>query len=294
MTLQQKNAWAGRLFVSPFVFGVIFFFLGPIVQSLSFMFSTVTLGTDGFNTAFSSFQNLNYIFRVDLQFTQNLILSITKMLWKVPVIVISSLFISMLLNSKFIGKSVVRAIFFMPVIVVSGVILDVIKMDMIANNTMSGNVVTAGVVFKSTALSDLLVASGFAPGIVLFFTMIADNIFDVLYNCGIPMLMFLAGLQTISPALYEAASVEGATKWESFWKITVPMIVPITLINYVYITVDTLTETNNDVMKQVLASVELLKLGEAAAMTWVYCAIVLLFLGLIFLLFSRSRSLSTD
>ena len=294
LSLKARSSITGIMFVLPFTLGMLFFFFAPIAQSIRFMFSDVRVESTGFEAVFTGVENLHYIFRVDLKFSQNLTASILQTLWKVPVIIIASLFIAMIINSEFTGRTVVRAIFFMPVIVMSGVIMDVIKLDMIAANTMGGSVVSVNSVIKSNALNDLLVSSGMSRGLVQFFTMIADNVFDVLYSGGIQMLMFLAALQSISPSLYEAASIEGATAWESFWKITVPMLLPFMLINIVYTIVDCFTASSNLVMKQVMASVELIQMGRAAAMTWVYCGIVLALLGIVFFLFSRSKAYSTE
>ncbi|MGN0493646.1 MAG: carbohydrate ABC transporter permease, partial [Acutalibacteraceae bacterium] len=161
--------------------------------------------------------------------------------------------------------------------------------DMVAANTMQGSVVASGTVFQSTALNDLLVEAGFADKIVKLFTTIANNVFDIIYNGGIQMLMFLAGLQSIPSSLYEAASVEGATGWESFWKITLPGLLPVILINIVYTVVDCFTASQNAVMRQVMQGIKLMRYEEAAAMLWVYCIVIMVFLGLIFLLFRRAN-----
>ena len=224
---------------------------------------------------------------MDLHYGTNLAKTLLDMLWRVPVILISSLFIAMLLNQKFRGRTLVRAICFLPVIVASGVILDTIRIDMIASSTMSGSTVASGTIFQSTALSDLLVEAGFSTQIVNLFTNISNNVFDVIYSGGIQMLLFLAGLQGIASSLYEAAEVEGATAWESFWKITLPLMTPVILINVVYTIVDCFTSSQNAVMQQVMTGLEILRFGESAAMLWVYCVLVLIVLGLVFLLFRR-------
>ena len=292
MTLERRNSWTGRMFVLPFYVGIIFFFLRPLYQSIRFSFSDVTVESGYYAQKFIGLGNYRHIFTVDLYFLGNLVNTIGQLAWRVPVIIISSLFISMMLNQNFRGRTIVRAICFLPVIIASGVILDSIKMDMVAANAMKGNVISSGTIFQSTALNDLLVQAGFAQKIVVLFITIANNVFDVIYNGGIQMLMFLAGLQSISPTLYEAASVEGASDWESFWKITLPLMSPIILINVVYTIVDCFTSSQNAVMKQVLAGIELLRFGESSAMLWTYCFLIMIVLGLVFLLFKRAKSIS--
>lgn len=286
--LSRRDALIGRMFCLPFYLGLIFFFIGPIVQSIRFSFSDVSLATGHYVLDWVGLGNYHAAFREDLYYSQNLVATLIEMLWRVPVILISSLFIAMLLNQKFRGRTLVRAICFLPVIVASGVILDTIRMDMVASNTMSGNVVSSDTVFQSTALNELLVEAGFSNQIVNLFTTISNNVFDVIYGGGIQMLMFLAGLQGISRSMYEAAEVEGATAWESFWKITLPLLAPVILINVVYTIVDCFTASQNAVMKQVMTGIQIMRFGESAAMLWTYCLVVLAVLGVVFLLFRRA------
>ena len=189
----------------------------------------------------------------------------------------------MIANINMPGKGVIRSVFFLPVILSSGVVLDTIREDDIAGLMMRGSVVSAnGSVVSSNSLANMLEQAGLSISIVNLFINISNNIFDLLFNCGIPMLIFLSGLQGISPSLYEASSVEGATAWDNFWKITLPMIMPVALINLVYIIVDNFASSSNLVMQQVLSSVELLKLGEASAMVWVFCAIIAVIFAVFF------------
>ena len=172
-------------------------------------------------------------------------------------------------------------------IISSGVIMDTIKMDMVAANTMAGNTVTTETVFQSQGLITLLQEAGLNEKIVGVFSTITNNFFDVIYNGGVQMLLFLAALQGVSPNLYEAAAVEGTTAWENFWYITVPMILPIVLVNIIYTIVDCFTASTNRVMRQVMSNIELLNFGLASAMLWVYCIAVLLLLALVFFIFRQ-------
>ena len=196
----------------------------------------------------------------------------------------------MIANINMPGKGVIRSVFFLPVILSSGVVLDTIREDDIAGLMMRGSVVSAnGSVAPSNSLANMLEQAGLSISIVNLFINISNNIFDLLFNCGIPMLIFLSGLQGISPSLYEASSVEGATAWDNFWKITLPMIMPVALINLVYIIVDNFASSSNLVMQQVLASVELLKLGEASAMVWVFCVIIAVIFAVFFAIANKFK-----
>lgn len=283
LTIEQRTALNGHLYVLPFYIGFIFFFLTPIIKSISYVFCNVSFDVTGVLTEFTGLENLKYIFNKDLDFKGNLVTSVTALLWKTPVILILSLLLAMIANINMPGKGVIRSVFFLPVILSSGVVLDTIREDDIAGLMMRGSVVSAnGSVVSSNSLANMLEQAGLSISIVNLFINISNNIFDLLFNCGIPMLIFLSGLQGISPSLYEASSVEGATAWDNFWKITLPMIMPVALINLVYIIVDNFASSSNLVMQQVLSSVELLKLGEASAMVWVFCAIIAVIFAVFF------------
>ena len=283
LTIEQRTALNGHLYVLPFYIGFIFFFLTPIIKSISYVFCNVSFDVTGVLTEFTGLENLKYIFNKDLDFKGNLVTSVTALLWKTPVILILSLLLAMIANINMTGKGVIRSVFFLPVILSSGVVLDTIREDDIAGLMMRGSVVSAnGSVVSSNSLANMLEQAGLSISIVNLFINISNNIFDLLFNCGIPMLIFLSGLQGISPSLYEASSVEGATAWDNFWKITLPMIMPVALINLVYIIVDNFASSSNLVMQQVLSSVELLKLGEASAMVWVFCAIIAVIFAVFF------------
>ncbi len=290
LTIEQRTALNGHLYVLPFYIGFIFFFLTPIIKSISYVFCNVSFDVTGVLTEFTGLENLKYIFNKDLDFKGNLVTSVTALLWKTPVILILSLLLAMIANINMPGKGVIRSVFFLPVILSSGVVLDTIREDDIAGLMMRGSVVSAnGSVVSSNSLANMLEQAGLSISIVNLFINISNNIFDLLFNCGIPMLIFLSGLQGISPSLYEASSVEGATAWDNFWKITLPMIMPVALINLVYIIVDNFASSSNLVMQQVLASVELLKLGEASAMVWVFCVIIAVIFAVFFAIANKFK-----
>ena len=290
LTLEQKTSLVGHLYILPFYLGFIFFFLSSLIKSFKYVFCNVTFEISGVLTKYTGLENLKYIFNTDLDFKINLVKALTELLWKTPVVLIMSLILAMIANSNIKFKPVVRSVFFLPVIIAGGVVLDTIKMDGIASLMMTGSVVSAtGEVTHSSALTDLLVQVGLNQGLVQFFQNISSNIFEVMYNCGIPMLIFISALQGIPSSLYEASSVEGATTWDDFWKITLPMIMPTMLINLVYIIVDSFSSSSHPIMKQILNSIELLRLGQASAMVWVFCTIIAVVFIILFLIFNRLK-----
>ena len=285
-SLRKQQAKSGRIFAIPFYLGFLFFFLKPMFQSIMFVFQRVTMQEFGYKRVFVGLSNLKYIFTEDTYYTTNLVSSVVKMLWQVPVILVRSLFFALILNQKFHGRTFVRAVFFLPVILASGIILELINSDVAANQIMSGNAVAGGEITQSDALATLLTDLGLSSKVINFATNISDNLFNLAWLTGIQTVIFLAAVQSISGSLYEAAMVEGASSWEIFWKITLPMISPMILTNFIYSVVDCFTLNTNAVMKQVLNTAAQLKYGWSAAMAWVYFLIIFAVILIVIKIFS--------
>lgn len=287
LSLKSRVAWTGQLFVLPFYIGFALFLAKPLVETLYFVFCDVKIDIGGYSAIWNNFANLKYIFTEDLNFSQNLITSVMDLLWQVPIIVLTSLFIAMIINKKFMGRMFVRAVFFLPVIVVTGTVVLIIQQDAAASSVLSGNVVAGGQIEYSAGLSDLLVKSGLRSEMVTFFTSISDKMFNLLWKTGVQMIIFLAGLQAISPALFEASSIEGASAWENFFMITIPMLSPIILVNTVYTVVDSFIDSSNSVMNQVMANSSSLRLNWAATMSWTYFLLVGVVLAVVMGVFAK-------
>ena len=286
MSLTARSAWTGRAFVLLFYIGFIFFFLAPLIQSIRFSFSNVTISSEGYQTEWIGWKNYIDNFTGSATFIGNLQASLLQMLWKLPVILISSLFLAILLNQKFRGRTFIRAVFFLPAIVASGIVITIIKNDNLAASVLTGNMISSGSVFKSDFLGNFLSELGLGEKISGYATMISNQMFDSLWLTGIQMIIFLAGLQSIPSQLYEVSAIEGATAWENFWMITIPMLMPIILVNTVYTIVDTFTDNSNAVMQQFLLNVKNVNLGWASSMAWTYFAIIGVILAIILFIFS--------
>ncbi len=287
LSLSARSAWTAQLFILPFYLGFWFFFLSPLIESFRMSVSDVTIDDKvGYAMEYVGFKHYSDAFFVDGSFSTNLVTSLTELAWKVPVIIVLSLFMALILNQKFTGRVFVRAVFFIPVIFASGIALQMVSSDSVASSALAGSVVSSGEINQSTALNDLLVNAGFDAEIIKYATKIANGLFGMVWRSGIQMIIFLAGLQGISPALYEASSIEGATAWENFWKITLPMLAPTILLNLVYTIVDSFTDATNRVMNQIntlMANVGNLDLASAFAWTYfVLIGIILLIIVLIF------------
>ena len=290
LTIEGRKAMSGRLFILPFTIGFLLFFLKPALESLTFVFNDVSLKVGGFTMQFVGLKNLKYFFLTDPVFNKNLVSSMTSLLYKVPVVIIASLFFAIVLNSKFHGRTFVRAVFFLPVIIASGVVMEIINSDTFATSLISSSEgMKTTVSASSYGLTSLLVDMGLNEKVVEYFSYISSNLYDLMWRTGIQMIIFLAALQSISPSLYEASEVEGASAWENFWMITIPMISPMILINVVYTIIDTFTDSANVVMDQINSVFADQQYDRAAAMSWVYFLIIGLLLAIVLLLSSRGQ-----
>jgi ABC-type sugar transport system permease subunit len=252
-------------------------------------FCDVQVGPGGFTNVYWGLKNYVEAFTVDLTFTRLLTDELKRMAINVPAIIVFSFFAALLLNQEFKGRAFVRGVFFLPVILSSGVILGVeydnpIMAQMRDVIEMEG---ATGVSITDT-IKEVLNVSGVGNSLFQKVFQIIDGIYDVVLASGIQIIIFLSGLQTISKSMYEAASIEGCTSWESLWKITFPMISPLLLVNLVYSIVDFCMRTDNQVIKKI-QDVMLAKLsyGPASAMAWVYFSIVMAIIGLTSLILSK-------
>ena len=152
---------------------------------------------------------------------------------------------------------------------------------------MNGSMVSSGSMVDSNGLKDLLVNMGLGSEITGFINTIYSNLFDLLWKSGVQMIIFLSGLQSIPTSLYEASSIEGATAWEDFWKITIPMIGPIIMLNVFFTIIESFMDSSNTVMQKVVAEFGRVNLGLASAMAWVYFLIAAAILGIIAILFRK-------
>lgn len=288
LSLTARQAWTGRLFSMPFYIGFFVFFIGQVAQSIWFCFCDVDILPDtGLTWKWVGLEQFEHIFLEDATYSTKLIASLTELAWKVPVIVVASLFIAVILKSKFVGRTFVRGVCFLPVVLATGIVMDIVNTDTVSKSVMNGNMVSSGSMVSTDALGDLLVNMGLGSEITDFINMIYSNLFGVLWESGVQMIIFLAALQSISPSLYEASAIEGATAWEDFWKITIPMISPMIMLNIFYTIVESSISTNNAVMDKVITEYNAVNLDLSAAMGWVYFAVIAVVLGIIALLFRK-------
>lgn len=278
--LQKKKAIAGYLFILPFIVGFLAFMVKPFFQSLYMSLCTVDISGKGFTNNFEGITNYVRAFTADVDFTRLLTEELSRMVVNVIAIMIFSFFVALLLNQQFKGRALVRGIFFLPVILSSGVIIGVEYENELMASMRDVVEMNGDGTSVTDAIKNILNVSGVGNSVFSVVFDIVDRIYDVVLASGIQIIIFLSGLQTISKSMYEAASIEGCTSWESLWKITVPMISPLLLVNWVYTIVDFCMRTDNQVIKKIQeVMLSQLKYGPASAMAWIYFGIVLAAIG---------------
>ncbi|AZT91397.1 sugar ABC transporter permease [Caldicellulosiruptor changbaiensis] len=251
LTLKQKEAMYGRLFVLPWVIGLIVFFIIPFVNSVYYTFQKLSLGDQGLEFSFIGWENYIYAFTKDPNYVKNLTSSITSMLYEVPIVIVFSIFVAYLLKDEFKGRTFARTIFFFPVIIASGVVITVLKENVLGGST-SNMVASSTTIFKAENLRAVLINAGIPRWFSMYVVDIVNKIFDLTWRSGVQILLILAALHNIPKSFYEVAIIEGATEWEKFWKITFPMISPTVYVAIIYSIIDYFTDYGNQVMRMVV------------------------------------------
>lgn len=288
--LERRKAITGYMFILPFILGFLVFMVRPFLHSFYMSFCDVELGEGEFRMIWTGMNNLNWAFRIDPEFSRKLVEEIVRMFVYSLAIMVFSFFVALLLNQKFRGRSFVRAVFFLPVILSSGVMLGLESDNSLMKNlqeTVAAAGETSGISITA-ALEEILRTTG--VGVKAFEKVfeIMDNIYTVAIASGIQIIIYLSGLQTIPTSMYEAADIEGCTKWESLWKITFPMISSLFLVNWIYTVIDFCMRSDNAVMKKITTTMQQnIEYGHASVMSWAYFLVVILIVGISSLIISR-------
>jgi ABC-type sugar transport system permease subunit len=278
LKLRTRKALYGYLFILPWIVGFVGFLLGPLIKSIILSFSTVE-GLLNLRLVPVGFENYRRAFLEDGRFVTLLTSTMKNNLIDIPMILIFSLILALLLNKKMFGQPVFKSIFFLPVVVASGVVV---------KNLFEQDV--GGMVISADMNIPGLIANYLGDSAGKFVAAFVNRTVLVLWHSGVQTLLFLAGLQGISPSLYEAGRVDGGSEWELFWKVTLPMLSPIILINIIYTMVDFFTDWTNGVMHYI--SFKAFKggfeLGYASAMGWLYFMFIFILIVIVMIL-SRNR-----
>lgn len=301
-SLNEKKSRMGWVFVLPFIIGLVFIYASVIYESFIYSFAQYNtipaIKGGGYSLTWVGFNNFSrQLIETTVNdegktFLEMMLTSFAQQILDIVIIIMFSLFIAVLLNQKMVGRTAFRAIFFIPVVVSAGIIA---KIDNAANtilesmSSMEG--IDLGEVNGSSGLvnfmdiSNMLDNLGVSGQFTELITKLVDNIYNIVNRSGVQMLIFLAGLQSISPSIYESCQMEGATGWETFWKITFPMISPMILANSVYTVIDSFTAESNEVMQAIIdISPNGVPNGQQSAAAWTYFMIVVVTLLLVALI----------
>ena len=279
--LQKRKAISGYLFIMPFIIGFLVFMVKPFFQSLYMSFCNVKVGSSGFELIYGGIVNYLRAFTVDIEYNKLLTTEITRMSYNSVAIMVFSFFAAMILNQEFKGRAFVRAIFFLPVILSSGVVLGIEYNNTLLAGMQDAIQQSAGGTSITTAIQNILTINGIGSRLFELVFKIVDGVYDVAIASGIQIIIFLSGLQTISSNMYEAAAIEGCTRWESLWKITFPMISPLFLVNWIYTIIDFCMRSDNKVMEKISKTMIVdLNYGFASSMAWVYFGIVIVIIAI--------------
>ena len=285
-SLDKRKSRAGYFFVLPFILGFVLIYLPIIWDSFKFSLSELkTIPGGGFNTIFVGLENYRFAILDDPKFVTTLIDGIKQLVLDIPAIVIFSLFMAVMLNQKMVGRAAFRAILFVPVILSTGLIESIDNMNTALSDTMESETTTgmngeaeasgAAEIISAADLSRLFDSMMVGADLVVYVTDLVNDVYNIINRSGVQILIFLAGLQSISPAIYESCSIDGATAWETFWKITFPMISPMILVNTIYTVIDSFTSADNAVMTYIANHYDKSTV-QSSAMAWIYFVIVIL------------------
>ena len=288
-SLDVRKARAGWIFILPFLIGFVLIYLPIIFDSIKYSFHEIKiLVGGGYELEWVGWKNYSDAILVDTSFVTTLVSGLKQLILDIPSIVLFSLFVAIVLNQKIAGHAAFRAIFFIPVILTTGLISDI---D--AGNTMysymsdaegiddgSGQESAATEIVSVMDVERLFANMMIGTEIVEYVVSLVNNIFNIINRCGVQMLIFLSGLQSISPAIYESCSIDGASGWETFWKITLPMVSPMILVNSIYTVIDAFTSSDNRVMAYISTVYEEANGNVlSSAMSWMYFLVVILIIA---------------
>ena len=286
--LQKRKAIAGYLFISPFILGFLGFMVSPMIRSFYMSLCDVKISAATITYVYTGLENVKMAITIDPEYNRLLTEELSRMCINALAIMVFSFFVALILNQQFKGRALVRAIFFLPVIMASGAIIGVEYNNSLLASVQEMVKESANTTSITDSIENILRTSGIGVSAFDKVFEIVDGIYDVALASGIQIIIFLSGLQTISSSMYEAAQIEGCTAWESFWKITFPMISSLFLVNWIYTIVDFCMRTDNQVIEKIQEQmIDFMNYGLASAMSWIYFIAVILIIGVSALFISK-------
>lgn len=275
LTLKRRGALYGYAFISIWIISFFVFVLYPVIYSMILSVNAIKIRPEGIIYTFKGMFFYDYALNELPHFRNCLAVQLQMVCGMTPVILVLSLIIAMLLNGKFRGRAMFRAIFFMPVIIMSGPVISSLLGRYALDFSTNSRIVYDLLSYMPSALASPV-------------EYVLNNLVKILWMSGVQILIFLAGLQSIGSEVYEAASIDGAGAWEKFWQITLPHISPMILICAVYTVIDTANYNEGGNINALINSQIFdanYMYSYAAAMSWMYFVVIAAVLGLVLLIF---------
>lgn len=290
MSLERKKSLFGYVFVAPILIGLLFIYIPVLVQSAQYSFSS-NAGQYGKELEYIGWQNYHDALFVEKDFLKTVYSSTVALLPQIFIILIFAFFMANILNQNFHGRSIARVIFFIPVVMSTGIVTYFDNLSSMTDMYEQGeklNVGTETSAFDFVEIEQMLLSALGSSGLSEIIAGAIGSLYTVITSSGVQMLIFLSGLQSISINMYEAAKVEGATGWEVFWKISFPMISPLILVNLLYTVIDLFTSIDNATISYISRYyTNVATYSLASAFSWMYTLLLLLFVGLVFILVKK-------
>lgn len=280
----------GRIFVLPWEIGILIFFIVPLITSIMYSLSEVNITSSGITTKFVGLKFYKYLILQDTNYLNNLRDAVGSLAYSLPIIVAMSLILAVVLNQKFHGRLLARAIFFLPVIIATGVVMQLMSSDTVGARlfTVTSDSASTAAYGSMIDFEAILNQIKLPSELTKIISTYIGNVFNLIWSCGIQTVLFIAGLQTIPPQLYEVSKVEGANKWEEFWYITVPMLGQVLLLVIVFTMIELFTSLTNPVMKQAYTVLQKQQVYDrSSAMLWGYFIVVGVIMSIVFAVYRK-------
>ena len=277
LSFERRRELTGYVFLSPWLISAAVLLVFPLVFSLVLSFANLKNMEFNLSTmTFAGIKHYQQAFMIDVNFLPKFWNSVSNTLINTPMILVISLIIAIMVSRKIRFRGFFRSVFFLPVLLGTGFVMEQILGQNVDQQAME---VARGILLPEQ------IQAYIGPDVTAFIIGFFNRITVVMWKSGVQIIIALAGIQGISPALYESARVDGATEWEMFWKITLPMMSPILLLNAVYTVIASMTE-NSEVVDYIIEKMmhaNPVQYEYASAMGWIYFLFILVFVLLIFL-----------
>lgn len=276
--LSKRRESGGYIFILPWFIGALIFFIYPFIQSIYFAFCDLTFSEKGLVKKFTGLENFRVVFFENPEVFQKLVDSVTQMLTELVLIITLSFILSIILNQNFHGKTFARAVFALPLIVSSGVLLSIFKTSVFSQ---SQEAIAETTVFQASGVQAMLESAGVGQGLINTIVGWVNSLVDMLWKSGVQIIVFLSGIQSIPPSYYEVCDIEGATAWQRFWRVTFPIMMPFCFLNIIYTIIDSFTYQSNPVMLQIIQYFSNLQYAFSNALALAYFVVIIIIIGII-------------